>query len=80
VLVFAHNPLNNIASSPGGEGGRNSVDIAGLLAKAGTRVNGGTLYHTTLVNMLATDDGRLLVGAVPPAVLQKALTAPAPAA
>ena len=80
VLVLTRNPLNNIASSPRGEGGRNSVDVAGLLAKAGTRVNGGTLYHTTLVNMLATDDGRLLVGAVPLSVLQKALTAPAPAA
>jgi hypothetical protein len=52
-------------------------NLADLVAKAGTRVTGGTLLHTALINVLVADDGRVLVGAVPASVLQKALTAPA---
>ncbi|MDQ1539971.1 MAG: hypothetical protein QOH29_697 [Actinomycetota bacterium] len=52
-------------------------NLADLVAKAGTRVTGGTLLRTALINVLVADDGRVLVGAVPASVLQKALTAPA---
>ena len=53
-------------------------DDSGLvdaLLSAGTRVEGsygsGTLYETTLVSALWLDDGRLLVGAVTPDVLEE---------
>ena len=35
-----------------------------------TAVDGGRVFHTTLVNVLVTDDGRVLVGSVPTARLQ----------
>jgi len=43
-----------------------------LLAQATRAVPGGRLLHTALVNVLLTDDGRVLAGSVPPERLQDA--------
>ncbi|MGW0658050.1 LolA family protein [Streptodolium elevatio] len=45
---------------------------AQLLDKLGTKVDGGTLFGTRVVNALVTDDGRVFVGAVDGPTLQKA--------
>lgn len=45
---------------------------ADLLGKLGTKVDGGTLFGTRVVNALVTDDGRVFVGAVDGPTLQKA--------
>jgi outer membrane lipoprotein-sorting protein len=84
VLVLPHSALFtgiNGEPVPTGPGHRirSTADLGAVLAKAGVRVQGGTLLHTALVNVLAADDGRVLVGAVPDAVLERALTAPAAA-
>lgn len=49
--------------------------VTDLLAKAGTRVDGGTLFTTRVASVLVTDDGRVFVGAVDGATLQAARTA-----
>lgn len=53
--------------------------LLNLVNQMGYRVQGGILISTALVNALFTDDGRLLVGAVPAATLQAAATNPAAA-
>jgi outer membrane lipoprotein-sorting protein len=60
-----------------GRGGQ-AESLASALADAGVRVDGGTLLQTNLLNVLSADDGRLLIGAVPLATLEKALHAPTP--
>ncbi|WP_436777036.1 LolA family protein [Yinghuangia sp. YIM S09857] len=58
----------------GGDGDKGKGDdlAAELLGKLGTKVDGGTLFGTRLVNALVTDDGRVFVGAVDGPTLQKA--------
>jgi len=69
-------------SLPSGGGGQHDGESPlGALTKAMTPVSGayghGQLLRTKLLSVLLLDDGRLLVGAVPPAVLeQAAATAP----
>jgi outer membrane lipoprotein-sorting protein len=58
--------------------GNSAASLTSVLAEAGVRVDGGTLLQTKLLNVLSADDGRLLVGAVPLATLEKALHAPTP--
>lgn len=76
VLVLPNNPLTAARMS----GGRDSQAraFANAIAKAGQPVQGGTLVSSALVNVLLTDDGRMLIGAVPASALEAAATAPAP--
>ena len=64
-------------SLPSGGGGEHDGESPlGALTKAMTPVSGafghGQLLRTKLLSVLLLDDGRLLVGAVPPAVLEQA--------
>ncbi|MBA3268369.1 MAG: hypothetical protein H0T70_08960, partial [Acidimicrobiia bacterium] len=58
-----------------GTEGKSGID---MVKRLGTRVQGswgaGTLVSTTLVNVLLTDDNRLLIGSVPEAGLEAAAT------
>jgi outer membrane lipoprotein-sorting protein len=45
--------------------------LTGNLDRVTTRVAGGRLLRTTLVSVLLTDDGRILVGAVAPSYLER---------
>jgi outer membrane lipoprotein-sorting protein len=65
----------NVGGSPGagsGTGGDNAAILAALLQSA-TPVHGawgsGKLLHTSLVSILITDSGKVLIGSVAPAVL-----------
>ena len=49
-----------------------ALNAAPLLAQATRAVAGGRLLHTALVNVLLTDDGRVLIGSVPLERLQSA--------
>ncbi len=65
------------AGGSGGSGGSGQdAAIAGALLKSATPVHGawgsGKLLHTSLVSVLMTDNGHVLVGAVTPAVLYRA--------
>ena len=55
------------------QGGANVPDVLGALAGASTPVHGawgsGRLLRTSLVSVLMTDKGQVLVGAVVPSVL-----------
>lgn len=80
VLVLPRGALttkNSQQQTRHGRGG-NTDSLATVLADAGVRVDGGMLLQTALLNVLSADDGRLLVGAVPVATLEKALHAPIP--
>jgi outer membrane lipoprotein-sorting protein len=64
---------------PGGQAGDGSGESAAIvrtLLGAATPVHGawgsGQLLHTSLLSMLITDDGHVLIGAVTPAVLENA--------
>ncbi len=60
------------ASGAGSKGSSGSgADAAALLDKLTTRVPEGRVLRTALLSALLTDDGRLLVGAVPPERLQE---------
>jgi hypothetical protein len=65
-------------SAAGGSGGGSgeSAAVAGALLKSATPVHGawgsGKLLHTSLVSVLMTSNGHVLVGAVTPAVLESA--------
>ena len=63
---------------PSGGGERDGESPLGALTRAMTPVSGayghGQLLRTKLLSVLLLDDGRLLVGAVPPAVLEQAAT------
>jgi len=56
--------------------GGKDKDPTGLLGKLGKRVDGGTLVSTRLLNVLTTDSGRTLVGAVDAETLARAAAAP----
>jgi hypothetical protein len=61
-------------SSPGGSsGGIQGSALFGAAMRAATNVHGawgsGRLLHTSLLSILITNDGRVLVGAVTPSVL-----------
>jgi outer membrane lipoprotein-sorting protein len=65
-------------SAAGGSGGGSGEDaaVAAALLKSATPVHGawgsGKLLHTSLVSVLMTSNGHVLVGAVTPAVLESA--------
>jgi outer membrane lipoprotein-sorting protein len=63
------------AGGPAGGSGEDAA-VAGALLKTATPVHGawgsGKLLHTSLVSVLMTSDGHVLVGAVTPAVLESA--------
>jgi len=65
----------NVAGGPGSGGGDNAA-ILGALLKSATPVHGtwgsGKLLRTSLVSILITDSGKVLVGSVTPAVLYSA--------
>jgi len=46
-------------------------NVAGTLGKAGTRVAGGWVVTSALLTAEITDDGRVLVGAISAADLEK---------
>ncbi|MBC7441157.1 LolA family protein [Lacisediminihabitans sp. H27-G8] len=52
-----------------------SATSSPLFGKLTTAVAGGHLFHTSLVNVLLTDDGRVFAGSVPVAKLQAAAVA-----
>jgi outer membrane lipoprotein-sorting protein len=60
-------------SSPGGSPAIQGSALFGVLMRSGTDVHGawgsGRLLHTSLLSILITNDGRVLVGAVTPSVL-----------
>jgi outer membrane lipoprotein-sorting protein len=61
-------------SNPGGSsGGISGSALFGVLMRSGTNVHGawgsGRLLHTSLLSILITNNGRVLVGAVTPSVL-----------
>ncbi len=62
--------LDGSALSPDGNGGSVS-QVQSLLLGAARKVPGGRLLTTALVSILLTDDGRLFVGAVDGASLQR---------
>ena len=55
--------------------GTSSALSSPLFGKLTTLVTGGRVFHTSLVNVLMTDDGRIFAGSVPVAKLQAAATA-----
>ena len=71
----ASQAAQSAAGSPAGGGGEDAA-VAAALLKTATPVHGawgsGKLLHTTLVSVLMTSDGHVLVGAVTPAVLESA--------
>ena len=71
----AGDAAQSAAGSPGGGGG-DATAVAAALLKTATPVHGawgsGKLLHTSLVSVLMTSDGHVLVGAVTPAVLESA--------
>lgn len=60
-----------IVALPAGKGVSGATSSP-LFGKLTTRVSGGHLFHTSLVNVLLTDDGRVFAGSVPVAKLQAA--------
>lgn len=52
-----------------GPGGSGDAQAAAMLAALGNPVPGGSVISTSLLNVLVTDDGRMLAGAVPVARL-----------
>ncbi|HEV2636125.1 MAG TPA: hypothetical protein VGX23_13310 [Actinocrinis sp.] len=81
--LFAHG--SKPSGQGAGQGGQDSQNPTGLfngnidsylqaLGNAGTKVTGkfgsGTLYTTNFLTVLATDDGRVFLGAVTPALLE----------
>lgn len=52
--------------------GTSSATSSPLFGKLTTAVTGGHLFHTSLVNVFLTDDGRVFAGSVPVAKLQAA--------
>jgi outer membrane lipoprotein-sorting protein len=71
----AGSAAQSAASGSGGGSGEDAA-VAGALLKSATPVHGawgsGKLLHTSLVSVLLTSNGHVLVGAVTPAVLESA--------
>jgi outer membrane lipoprotein-sorting protein len=65
-----------VPGGPAGDGSGESAAIVRTLLGAATPVHGawgsGQLLHTSLLSMLITNDGHVLIGAVTPAVLENA--------
>ena len=72
---MAGQAAQSAAGSPAGGSGEDAA-VAAALLKTATPVHGawgsGKLLHTSLVSVLMTSDGHVLVGAVTPAVLESA--------
>ncbi|MDQ1601512.1 MAG: hypothetical protein QOD68_2986, partial [Actinomycetota bacterium] len=70
--------MSGVTLPAGGGGEHDGESPLGALTQAMTPVSGayghGQLLRTKLLSVLLLDDGRLLVGAVPPAVLEQAAT------
>lgn len=66
----------SVAGGPASGGGAGNAAVAGALLKAATHVHGqwgrGRLLRTRLLSILITSNGKVLVGAVQPAVLYHA--------
>ena len=75
AVVGATGAVGQRPSSGSGLSGDTGA-VAGALIKSATRVSGswgsGRLIKTSLVSLLITDNGRVLVGAVTPQVLYSA--------
>ncbi len=75
VSGVAGSAAQSAAGSPAGGSGEDAA-VAHALLSSGTSVHGawgsGKLLHTSLVSMLLTSNGHLLIGAVTPAVLESA--------
>jgi outer membrane lipoprotein-sorting protein len=65
---------DSIVAVPAGKGTA-SATSSPLFGKLTTAVAGGHVFHTSLVNVLLTDDGRVFAGSVPVAKLQAAAAA-----
>lgn len=61
---------SSVVSIPTGQAGVGDLTSSPLFSQLATRVDGGYALQTTLASVLITDDGRVLVGAVPLASLQ----------
>jgi outer membrane lipoprotein-sorting protein len=72
----ASSAAQSAAGSSGGSGSGEDAAVAAALLKSATPVHGawgsGKLLHTSLVSVLMTSNGHVLVGAVTPAVLYAA--------
>ena len=72
---MAGQAAQSAAGGPAGGSGEDAA-VAAALLKTATPVHGawgsGKLLHTSLVSVLMTSDGHVLVGAVTPAVLESA--------
>ena len=81
VLSSVTGPKATASSGSGLSG--DTGPIIGALLKSATPVSGswgsGRLLKTSLLSMLITNNGRVLVGAVTPQVLYQAAAQPAPA-
>ena len=72
---LAGSAAKSAANGPGGSagGGISGSQVFGALTRAASNVHGawgsGRLLHTSLLSILITSDGRVLVGAVTPSVL-----------
>ena len=71
---------SSVVSIATGASGANDLTSSPLFSQLATPVDGGYALQTTLVSALITDDGRVLVGAVPVSVLQEAAAQPAASA
>ncbi|QNE48404.1 hypothetical protein F1C58_06920 [Glaciihabitans sp. INWT7] len=65
---------DSIVALPAGTGTATATSSP-LFGKLTTALAGGHLFHTSLVNVLMTDDGRVFAGSVPVAKLQAAAAA-----
>jgi outer membrane lipoprotein-sorting protein len=65
-------PAPEQPAAAGGPGRAPSDQLLGAFQRALTPVKGGRALQTALVSVLLTDDGRMLVGAVPKSVLVQA--------
>ena len=78
AAIAAGQAARSVAGGPGSGsvGGPDSAVILGALLKAATPVHGawgsGKLLSTSLISVLITDSGKVLVGSVTPAVLYSA--------
>ncbi|WP_378148140.1 outer membrane lipoprotein carrier protein LolA [Cnuibacter sp. UC19_7] len=63
---------SSVVSIPTGQAGVGDLTSSPLFSQLATKVDGGYALQTTLMTALITDDGRVLVGAVPLASLQSA--------
>ncbi|THG33504.1 LolA family protein [Naasia lichenicola] len=65
-------PVGDLAAGASEESADPSGSASSLLDAATEKVDGGRVLSTSLLNVLLTDDGRILAGSVPVALLQAA--------